>query len=146
VPAEIAAALGVQQVAGKTPQEMVVAAVTAQRLLIVLDNCERLLTAVAELCGDLLKSADDVRILATSREQLWVSGETRYRLSPLQLVADFIRIAGDVAHQTYVRSGTAVLHMVTSVPQASQIGLAEICRDRRLDLALDGHVRGIDER
>jgi predicted ATPase len=57
----------------------------ARRVLLVLDNCEHVLTAVAELCGDLLKAADDVRILATSREQLWVSGETRYRLSPLEL-------------------------------------------------------------
>jgi predicted ATPase/DNA-binding CsgD family transcriptional regulator len=85
VPAEIAAALGVQQVPGRSPQEALAAALSAQRLLLVLDNCEHVLTAVAELCGNLLKSADDVRILATSREQLWVGGETRYRLSPLEL-------------------------------------------------------------
>jgi DNA-binding CsgD family transcriptional regulator len=84
-PAEVAAALGVRQVPGRPPQEALAATLSAQRLLLVLDSCEHVLTAVAELCGSLLKSADDVRILATSREQRWVSGETRYRLSPLEL-------------------------------------------------------------
>ncbi|MGH3273376.1 MAG: ATP-binding protein, partial [Streptosporangiaceae bacterium] len=53
--------------------------------LLVLDNCEHVLDAVAEVCGYLLQASDDVRILATSREQLWVGAEARYRLSPLRL-------------------------------------------------------------
>ena len=83
VAAEVAAALGVRQEAGRPARETLPAVLAARRLLLVLDNCEHVLAAVAELCEDLLKAADDVRILATSREQLWVSGETRYRLSPL---------------------------------------------------------------
>jgi predicted ATPase len=83
VPAEVAAALGVRQVPGRSPKAALAAVLAARRLLLVLDNCEHVLTAVAELCGHLLRSADDVRILATSREQLWVGGESRYRLSPL---------------------------------------------------------------
>ncbi len=51
----------------------------------MLDNCEHVLEAAAELCGELLKVADDVRLLATSREPLWVGGEMRYRLPPLEL-------------------------------------------------------------
>jgi predicted ATPase/DNA-binding CsgD family transcriptional regulator len=85
VAAEVAAALGVQQVPGRSARDSLTAVLAARRVLLVLDNCEHVLTAVAELCGDLLKAADDVRILATSREQLWVSGETRYRLAPLEL-------------------------------------------------------------
>jgi predicted ATPase len=85
VAAEVAAALNVQQAPGRTPLEALIAVLSAQRLLLVLDNCEHVLSAVAELCGELLKAADDMRILATSREQLWVGGETRYRLSPLAL-------------------------------------------------------------
>jgi predicted ATPase len=42
-------------------------------------------TAAAELCAVLLPAADDVRVLATSREPLRVSGEVRYRLAPLAL-------------------------------------------------------------
>ena len=39
--------------------------------------------AAAELCAVLLSAADDVRVLATSREPLRVPGEARYRLAPL---------------------------------------------------------------
>ena len=54
-----------------------------QQLLLVLDNCEHVIGAAAELCAGLLAAADDVRILATSREPLAVAGEARYRLAPL---------------------------------------------------------------
>ena len=56
-----------------------------QQLLIVLDNCEHVIAAVAALCGAVLPAADDVRVLATSREPVGVAGETRYRLAPLAL-------------------------------------------------------------
>ena len=56
-----------------------------RQLLLVLDNCEHVIAAVAELCGALLPAADDVRILATSREPVGVAGEARYRLPPLGL-------------------------------------------------------------
>jgi predicted ATPase/DNA-binding CsgD family transcriptional regulator len=56
-----------------------------RQLLLVLDNCEQVIAPVAELCGALLPAADDVRILATSREPVGVAGETRYRLPPLGL-------------------------------------------------------------
>jgi predicted ATPase len=57
----------------------------ARQVLLVLDNCEHLLDAVAGLCETLLPAADDVRILATSREPARVAGEARYRLHPLSL-------------------------------------------------------------
>jgi predicted ATPase len=56
-----------------------------QQLLLVLDNCEHVLGAAAELCAGLLQACDDVRVLATSREPLAVAGEARYRLGPLTL-------------------------------------------------------------
>ena len=87
VPEEVAAALGVQQVRGRAPLEVLAEVLAPRRLLLVLDNCEHVLSAVAELCGALLRAADDVHILATSREQLWVGGEARYRLPPLELPA-----------------------------------------------------------
>ena len=85
VAAEVAAVLGVRQVPGRSPREALAAMHAPLRLLLVLDNCEHVLAATAELCGELLRAADDVRILATSREQLWVGAEVRYRLAPLGL-------------------------------------------------------------
>jgi len=87
VPDEVAAALGIQQAHGRSSETVLAEALATRRLLLVLDNCEHVLPAAARLCGSLLKAADDICILATSREQLWVAGEARYRLAPLALPA-----------------------------------------------------------
>ena len=83
VPAAVAAALGVPDRPGIPVTDTLTAALARQQLLIVLDNCEQVIAAVAELCGTLLPAADDVRVLATSREPVGLAGETRYRLAPL---------------------------------------------------------------
>ena len=87
VPAAVCSALGVYQVPGAAVTDALVTALARQQLLLILDNCEHVLAAVAELCERLLPAADDLRILATSREPLGVPGEARYRLPPLGLPA-----------------------------------------------------------
>jgi hypothetical protein len=81
----VAAALGVRELPGAPVVDALLRVLGRQQLLLVLDNCEHVIGAVAELCSTLLAAADDVRILATSREPLRVAGEARYRLSPLPL-------------------------------------------------------------
>ena len=85
VPAVVAAALGVRDVPGGRVAEAVARVLARQQLLLVLDNCEHVIGAAAELCAGLLLACDDVRLLTTSREPLAVSGEARYRLPPLAL-------------------------------------------------------------
>ena len=83
VAAVVAVALGVREQPG-VPAAVTLARVLArQQLLLVLDNCEHVLGAAAELCAELVAACDDLRILATSREALRVEGEARYRLGPL---------------------------------------------------------------
>jgi predicted ATPase/DNA-binding CsgD family transcriptional regulator len=85
VAAEVMSVLGVQQDPGRPPLEVLAEVLAPRRLLLILDSCEHVLSAAAELCGVLLRSADEVRVLATSREQLGLGGEAWYRLSPLEL-------------------------------------------------------------
>jgi predicted ATPase/DNA-binding CsgD family transcriptional regulator len=85
VPAAVAVALGMRQAPGMSIAESLAAVLARQQLLVVLDNCEHVLDAAAELCGMLLPLADDIRVLATSRELLGLAGEARYRLPPLGL-------------------------------------------------------------
>ena len=85
VPGVVAAALGVREQQGVPPAEAVARVLARQQLLLVLDNCEHVIGAAAELCAGLLAACDDVRVLATSREPLAVAGEARYRLGPLAL-------------------------------------------------------------
>ena len=85
VPGVVAAALGVREQPGVPAAEVLARVLARQQLLLVLDNCEHVIGAAAELCAGLLAACDDVRVLATSREPLAVAGEARYRLGPLAL-------------------------------------------------------------
>jgi non-specific serine/threonine protein kinase len=57
--------------------------VRARQLLLILDNCEHLSEACAQLAQELLSVAPELRILATSREPLAIAGETLYAVSGL---------------------------------------------------------------
>ena len=83
--AAVAAALGIRDLPAVAAADALAAALAQRQLLLVLDNCEQVIGAAAELCGRLLLGADDVRVLATSREPLRIAGEMRYRLGPLTL-------------------------------------------------------------
>lgn len=80
-----AGALGIDESAGRTPRELLIDYLSTASSLLVLDNCEHVLGAVAELVDALLRSAPDTRVLATSRELLGVHGETVVGLSPMAL-------------------------------------------------------------
>ena len=85
VPAMVPAALGVREQPGLSAAAALARVLARQQLLLVLDNCEHVAGAAAELCAGLLAACDEVRVLATSREPLRVAGEARYRLAPLAL-------------------------------------------------------------
>jgi predicted ATPase/DNA-binding CsgD family transcriptional regulator len=85
VPAAVATALGLRQAAGVSITDALTARLSRQQLLLVLDNCEHVLDSVAQFCASILVAADDIRLLATSREPLGLPEEARYRLPPLAL-------------------------------------------------------------
>jgi predicted ATPase/DNA-binding CsgD family transcriptional regulator len=84
VPEAVARALHVAEQPGRTTVEVVLEALRDKRLLLVLDNCEHVLSTCADLMETLL-TATEVCILATSREPLYVAGEMRYTVSPMTL-------------------------------------------------------------
>jgi predicted ATPase/class 3 adenylate cyclase len=56
-----------------------------KKLLLVVDNCEHLIDACAELCEVLLHACPNLRIIASSREALGIDGENAYRVPSLSL-------------------------------------------------------------
>ena len=85
VTAMVGTALGIRDLPSVAAADALAQTLARRQLLLVLDNCEHVIGAAAELCGRLLLGADDVRVLATSREPLRIAGEVRHRLGPLTL-------------------------------------------------------------
>jgi predicted ATPase/DNA-binding CsgD family transcriptional regulator len=79
----VAVALGVREQPGMPAADALMRVLGRRQLLVVLDNCEHMIGAAAQLCAGLLAECDDVRVLATSRERLRIAGEAAYRLAPL---------------------------------------------------------------
>ncbi|MEU7836291.1 BTAD domain-containing putative transcriptional regulator [Nonomuraea sp. NPDC049129] len=62
-----------------------------RRVLLVLDNCEHVVSAVAHLADRLLGACPDLRVLATSRESMAIAGESLYPIPPLEWPAAAVR-------------------------------------------------------
>jgi non-specific serine/threonine protein kinase len=84
VAAETARTLEVRIARRTTATEALRRYLAERDLLLVLDNCEHVVDECSELATALLKTCAHVRILATSRESLGVSGETVWQLDPLR--------------------------------------------------------------
>ena len=79
----VAGALGLQDRAGYSPEAALAEYLAGRQLLLVLDNCEHLVDAVAKLADLLLRAAAGLRVLATSREALIIDGEMVLPVPPL---------------------------------------------------------------
>ena len=85
VPQAVASVLGVKEEAGRSLGESLVDHVRDRQLLLVLDNCEHLVAACAELVRRLLQAGPKLKVLASSREALRISGEKVFTVPPLSL-------------------------------------------------------------
>ena len=83
VPLAVASAVGAKVAAPQDVTAAVVAHLRAARALLVLDNCEHVLPAAADVAAAVLAGCPAVRVLATSRAPLGVGGEAEFRVPPL---------------------------------------------------------------
>jgi predicted ATPase/transcriptional regulator with XRE-family HTH domain len=82
----IATSLGVREVVDQSLSETLSSFLTSKQLLLVLDNCERILAAAPDITT-LLAACPGLSVLATSREPLHVRGEREFPVPPLPLPA-----------------------------------------------------------
>ena len=85
VPQAVAFTLGVRERPGSSLTEALSDYLRARNLLLILDNCEHLIEACAELAEALLQSCPGLRVLATSREALGITGEIAWPVPSLSL-------------------------------------------------------------
>ena len=85
VPQTVIQVFGLQQNADRSPLTMLADYFREKTALLVLDNCEHLIDACAQLAEHLLRHCPEVRILASSREALGIEGEAAFRVPSLSL-------------------------------------------------------------
>jgi predicted ATPase/DNA-binding SARP family transcriptional activator len=83
VPKTVAAALGLVEEPGRPILTLLIDGIRARHGLLILDNCEHLINASADLTDTLLRACPNLSILASSREALGVSGETVFQVPSL---------------------------------------------------------------
>ena len=91
VAGEVAAQVGMQRSGGQSNDDALAHWLADRDVLLLLDNCEHVVSAVAELVEELTARLPRLHVLATSREPLWVVDEVNYRLAPLP-EADAVRL------------------------------------------------------
>ena len=81
----VLAALDLRDQAAAKPIEILLAHLRARQILLLLDNCEHLVEAAAQLVTEILRTSPGVRVITTTREPLQVPGEYVVPVPPLEL-------------------------------------------------------------
>ncbi|MBB5966866.1 BTAD domain-containing putative transcriptional regulator [Planomonospora venezuelensis] len=147
LPQAVLGALGLQETGVLTapgmqagppdPVGRLVAALTGREVLLVLDNCEHVVDAAARLTDRLLGACPGLRILATSREALGITGETLHPVPPLELPEPGTPPGHAPAVRLFADRAAAVRPDFTLDGAAAE-AVADICR------ALDGQPLAIE--
>jgi non-specific serine/threonine protein kinase len=133
----VALTLGLREESGRSFTEILAEFLKSRSVLLVLDNCEHLIDASAELSDLLLRSCPRLKILATSREPLEMAGEATWRVPSLRVPTSGVTLQSDEhlsatlcqydAIKLFIdRASVAQSHFVVNGQNASAI--IEVCR------------------
>ena len=137
VPQAVATILGVKEETGRTLTEALVACARERQLLLVLDNCEHLVSACAELARQLLQAGPRLSILASSREPLNIAGETIYTVPPLSVPS----LDGSMATDSIMRF--EAVHLFVERAKAMQASFRHSDQDMPAIVGICQHLDGI---
>lgn len=131
VPGAVAAALSIDEQPGRTVLDAITSTFGDKQALVILDNCEQVAPACAELTDDLLARCRDLRILATSRASLHAAAETAFGVPSMSLAASDASfddiVACDAVRLFVERAHAGDASFVLSEATASIA--ADICRN-----------------
>jgi predicted ATPase len=127
VPDAVAAVLGITQQPGRSVAQSVAAALEGRVRLLVIDNCEHVLDAAADLIEAILAASATTKILATSREGLGIADEQLWPVPSLDVGAGI----DSAAVALFVERAQHVSPRFTAGEEGQAAAVVEICR--RLD-------------
>jgi predicted ATPase/DNA-binding CsgD family transcriptional regulator len=131
----VLAALDLRDQAATEPADLLASYLRDKELLLIVDNCEHLLSGAAQLVTDVVKAAPGVRVIATSREPLCVPGEHVVPIPPFELpspeaAASLEELRGNDAVVLFTSRAVAASGTF-ELTASNQAAVAEVCR--RLD-------------
>jgi predicted ATPase/class 3 adenylate cyclase len=135
VPQTVAAVLGIRESAGRPILQLLTEYLRNKEMLLILDNCEHLLSACAQLVSTLLQACPNLCILSTSREALDIPGEVPFRvpslsapdtrrIPPIEKLIEYESVRLFVERAGVIQPDFALTH-------ANALSIAQICH--RLD-------------
>ena len=135
IDATAADALAVAQPPGRTVRESIIDHLADRRALLLVDNCEHLISGAAEFVADVIAGAPEIKVVATSRELLGVGGEVAYGMPSLGMprrgdtpdLAELTRYDAVRLFLERAQAGQPDFHLTEAMAPA----VIEICR--RLD-------------
>ncbi|MEU7001948.1 tetratricopeptide repeat protein [Nonomuraea sp. NPDC046570] len=127
---EVAAVLQAHEEGSRPLVDTVIERIGGQRVLLVLDNCEHVIEACAELVDLLTASCPELRVIVTSREPLRIAGEVVWRVPPLELPEKGSAESSEAVQLFLERARSVGARFPLTQENISAIG--ELCR------ALDG--------
>ena len=138
----VANVLEVREAADRPLEDTLVQALRARQLLLVLDNCEQVVEAVARLAQKLLQSCPQLRVLATSREPLGIAGESLWRVPSLPLpdldhLLPFEELQSFEVVQLFVERARAQAPSFALTPQNAPAVAQICCRLDGIPLAIE---------
>jgi predicted ATPase/DNA-binding CsgD family transcriptional regulator len=131
VPQSVASTLGLREQPGRSPTETLSDYLRPRKVLLVLDNCEHLVEACAELAEALLHSCPELCVLATSREALGITGEVAWLVPSLSLpdlrrLPDIESLPQYEAARLFVER-TAAVKPSFALTDQNAVAVAQIC-------------------
>lgn len=131
VPRVVANVLGVSETTSKSIIETLIDSLRSKHTLILLDNCEHLIEACAQLCDSLLRACPNLSILATSREPLRSSGEIVWLVPSLALPdPDRLPAVQDLSDYSAIRLFVERAHAMMAsfdLTSANASAIARLC-------------------
>src|SRR4051794_31648307 len=147
----VAAALDVREEQGRPVAQTLCEAIGTKHLLLLMDNCEHLVAACAELADALLRSCPEVRVLVTSQEALAIAGEVVVQVPPLankegvELFADraAARRPGFELTAEHMDHVIAICDRLDGIPLAIELAAARVnvLTPRQIAARLDDQFR-----
>jgi len=141
IPQALASTLGISLSREDAPLGALVKYLKAKNILLLFDNCEQIISGIAKLAEEILRSCSQVQILATSREFLNIPGEVQFRVPSLVLPEDGLVDISALSQLESVQLFVERAHAVQpsfALTDDNASAIAQICR------RVDGMPLGIE--